>query len=146
MRFYIAFISLFFSSLAIADDGGSNAGFFARLWAYLDKLFQAIEKFIKWCIDVVIEVFKSLFTLLTDLILWNLKTLLSLASSLLSSLAEQFDISGLTSQLSSLWGMVPIEAQQIMQAIGVPTALGIVVTGILIRFGLQLIPFIRLGS
>jgi len=91
-------------------------------------------------------VFKSLFTMLTDLILWNLKTLLGLASSLLSSLAEQFDISGLTSQLSSLWGMVPIEAQQIMQAIGVPTALGIVVTGILIRFGLQLIPFIRLGS
>jgi hypothetical protein len=44
------------------------------------------------------------------------------------------------------WALLPAGMIEVLQAIGLSTAMGIIVTAIIIRVTLQLIPFTRLGS
>lgn len=153
MPFLLAFVLALLPVFAHAEDtttttttSSSNAGFFATLWSYLDRLFQAIEAFIKWLSDLVTQVFVALFTLLQDVVYFALATLLKFAGNLIKTASDSLGISQLASTIAGYWSMVPPEVQGILQAIGIPTAFAIIVTGIIIRFVLQLIPFIRLGS
>lgn len=143
----IVLLFLFASHSAFAEEeSGSSSGFWSKLWGYLDRLFATIDRFVQWCVDLVIEVFRSLLAMLKDLVFWTFEVLFEFAAGLLGDLASTFGLDSMTSTLRGYWSMVPPDVVQVMQAIGVPTALGIVVAGILIRFALQLIPFVRLGS
>lgn len=120
--------------------------FLSRLLSFVEGLFNSISDFVEWIGLVIVEIFKSLFILLTDLIVWGFENLFSLAASLLEGVSLLFDISGLTYRVTSLWSAIPPEMLGVLNAIGVSSALAIIATGILIRFALQLIPFVRLGS
>lgn len=149
MPFLLAFVLALLPVFSYAEEtttSSSNSGFFATLWSYLDRLFEAIEAFIKWLSDLVTQVFVALFTLLQDVVYFALATLLKFAGNLIKTASDSLGISQLASTIAGYWSMVPPEVQGILQAIGIPTAFAIIVTGIIIRFVLQLIPFIRLGS
>jgi len=142
MKKFIFIAFLLASPSAFADD----SGFLDSILNYIKGIYNAIVDFVEWIGLIVIEVFKALWTLLTDLIIWTLESLLSLAAELLSGIAEKFNFNAISSQVSSLWSAIPPEVAAILSAIGLPSALAIIATGILIRFALQLIPFVRLGS
>lgn len=143
---FLGFLPLLFAPVAYAADGQSDSGWLSTLWAYLDRILSTIDRFVQWCTDVLIEVFSSLLAMLKDLVFWTFEQLFSLVATLISGVSDTFGLASLGAEVSALWAQVPPEVVQVMQAIGVPSALAIVVSGILIRFALQLIPFVRLGS
>lgn len=150
MKQPIALLWLFMSGYAWAEDDSSGDGWLLgvakEILSYVTGIFTAIKDAVEWLGKVFVEAFKSLWHLITDAFVWVIESLLALGAKLLNGLADSFDLNTLTNTMQGYWSMVPPDAVQVMQAIGVPSALAIVVTGILIRFGMQLIPFIRLGS
>lgn len=98
----------------------------------------AITKFFA---DLTVAAFNALWDLARDLFCWLLDQALDLVIEILSVL----DLSGITSQLGSFAG-VPAMMLEVLSALGVTTALGMITVAIGIRFVLQLIPFTRLGS
>lgn len=143
MRYILYLILFFISPSAFAAD---NSGFLDAILEYIKGIFNAITDLVEWLGLLVVEVFKSLWLIFTDLFIWFFVSLFSLVADLLQNIGELFNINGLTSQISSLWSAIPPETSAILSAIGVPSAMAIIATGILIRFALQLIPFVRLGS
>lgn len=149
MLHFLPFLFALLPAVSYAEEGatGNNdSGFWSTLWGYLDTIIESISSLVKWLSDLVVQVFVALFTLLQDVVYFALSTLLKFAGNLIKGASDSFGISNLATTVSGYWSMVPADVQGILQAIGIPTALGIVVAGILIRFALQLIPFIRLGS
>lgn len=152
LRLYV-FLLLFLAHLsARADDSGST-GILSAIrnavqgaWDYIKGIFKAISKFVEWLGKLVVEVFKAAWDMLTDSFVWIFEALFKLAAKALDGVADSFGLSNLAQQVKSYWDLIPIEVLQIMQAIGVSSAFAIVVLGILIRFAMQLIPFVRLGS
>lgn len=104
-------------------------------------LLAKIGAALAWIGSLFVEVFVALSLLGKDLVCWVLDGALSLVVSILSA----FDFSAFASW-SADWAGLPASTIDMMQAIGVSTALGIVVSALGIRFMLQLIPFVRLGS
>lgn len=143
MQKILYLIFFFISPSAFAAD---NSGFLDSILEYIKGIFAAITDFIEWLGLLVVEVFKSAWLVLTDLFIWLFVSLFSLVADLLQNIGQLFNINGLTSQVSSLWSSIPPETSAILSAIGLPSAMAIIATGILIRFALQLIPFVRLGS
>lgn len=109
---------------------------------------DAVLSFFEWfanipdfIIAVIYTIFTSLFELLKDLFFWIVDTLLTFAISLVGEL----DFSAVTQYLDS-FGDLPAEIINILGLIGIGEAFAIIGAAILIRFLLQLIPFVRLGS
>lgn len=159
MHFIIPIVLFFYYGFAIAEtaagseDSGSGGtssnnsnGILSGILNYIKSIFQSITDFVDWLGKVFKSLVKSLWDLLTDLVFWLFESLFALAADLIKGIVQSFNLSSLSNTLNGYWDMVPLDVQTVMSAIGLPTALGIVITGILIRFGLQLIPFVRLGS
>ncbi|MNZ02434.1 hypothetical protein D3C78_190770 [compost metagenome] len=150
MKKLFAFFWLVISGYALAADDSSSDGWLLGvakdILAYVTGIFTAIKDAVEWLGKVFVEAFKALWNLITDALVWVIESLLALGAKLLNGIADSFDLGTMTSTMQGYWNMVPPEVMQVMQAIGVPSALAIVVSGILIRFAMQLIPFIRLGS
>lgn len=107
----------------------------------LSFLWELVHSALNWFLSIFTACFGALWNMVTDLFVWIFKAALDLAISAISAL----DISGLPS-LSSYIGSLPAETLNVLGLCHVGTALGIVVSAIVIRFLLQLIPFVRLGS
>lgn len=134
-------------------SGNSNAGILSKISAAIDQVvayvkgvFEAIKKAFDWLGKMFQEVFVALWDMVTDAFVWLLEGVFKLAAGLLDGIADGFGFTELKNTFSQLWNQIPPEVVSVMQAIGVPSALGIVVVGILIRMAMQLIPFVRLGS
>lgn len=108
--------------------------------ALVEWLLGVVKFVIKWFSDLFVGIFKALWDMFTDLFCWCLDKLMSLAVSAANSL----DLSGLTGFAPS--SGLPEEIINVMQLCGVGTAVGIIVSAIVLRLILQLIPFTRLGS
>lgn len=158
LRFYVFMLLSIFPYRAFAQDsGGSISGAVVAVLTairdvvkgvleHIKKFFEFIGKFVQWVGEFVVAIFKALWDFFTDIVVWVFDSLFELAAGLIDGLADAFDIERLAQTFTGYWSLIPPEVAQIMQAIGVSTAFGIVVTGIIIRFTLQLIPFVRLGS
>lgn len=94
-----------------------------------------------WLLDLIKSLFEVVWKLLTDVVCWCFDKFLGLAVSILGS----FDTSALGSW-SSAAGSLGSEILNILGLLGVHYALGIILSAIVIRILLQLIPFTRLGS
>ncbi|KGH04615.1 DUF2523 family protein [Comamonas thiooxydans] len=139
-----------------ADDSGSgdaNTGILSKISAAIDQvvayikgIFESIKKFVDWLGKIFLEVFSALWDMITDAFVWLLEGVFKLAAGLLDGVADGFGFTELKNTFLNIWSQIPPEAVAVMQAIGVPSAFGIVVLGILIRIAMQLIPFVRLGS
>lgn len=103
----------------------------------LGKIVAALA----WLGELVVKAFEALWWVVTDLVCWGFDGFLGVAVGATSAL----DVSGLTAW-SSAWGSLPAGVVEVLSAIGLSAAMGIVVTAIGIRLVLQLIPFVRLGS
>ena len=153
MQQLLTLIVMLLSSPAWAAEGSSDSGFLSRIAAaaeavvsYVKGVFDSIKKAVEWLSKMFVEVFKAAWDMMTDTFVWLLESLFKLVAELLNGLADGFGLEALKTYVVNLWGQVPADVIAVAQAIGLPSAFAIIVTGILIRMALQLIPFVRLGS
>lgn len=109
------------------------------IFDFFTKLLAKIAAFAEWLVLVVIQVFKDLWNIFSDLICWAFDGMLSIASGALSAISVPFDP-------QTYYGMLPAETANMLGVIGITQALTMVVSSLLIRFALQTIPFVRWGS
>lgn len=105
-------------------------------------LYDLIIDFFPWFWSFLKELFTALMNLLKDFMSWIFEEFLDLIISLLSSIPGVEKLQ----ELSQYYSGLPGEVLSMMGLIGIPEATGIIVTAILVRLFLQLIPFTRLGS
>lgn len=96
------------------------------------------EAFKGWGKSLVLTV----FDMLKDVFIWLIDALLSVVLLAIQGLGSLFDGLNVAQYITAL----PSSAQWVMAQTGIGTALGMIVTAIIIRLTLQLIPFTRLGS
>ena len=109
--------------------------------AAFTMLFAKISAVLTWIGSLWVAVFVAIWDVVCDAWCWPFDQVLQVATSAVGSI----DVSGLTGNLQG-WGGVPAEVMNLLSLLGVGTALSIIGAAIAIRFGLQLIPFVRLGS
>lgn len=105
------------------------------------SLFAKVAAVIKWFSDLFVSVFVALWDVVKDGFSWLFDQVLQVAVSAVNGL----DVSALSS-VSMQAGSLPGEILNILQLIGVGTAVSIITAAIGIRLLLQLVPFTRLGS
>jgi hypothetical protein len=76
--------------------------------------------------------------MLTDFIFYTFDKILDLIVLLINQIP--------TVPIPNFWGLIPAQTANILGLSGVGQALGMIVASLIIRFTLQLIPFVRLGS
>lgn len=106
----------------------------------LDWLKQKLVDIIQWFADMFVAVFVAAWDIFRDLFAWVFEQLLDIAIAAANSLdLSRFDnVTG--------WGELPSEIINIMGLLGIGTASSIILSAVVIRLVLQLIPFTRLGS
>lgn len=103
-------------------------------------LFAKISAVVQWVADLFIEVFVSLWEVVSDVFAWLFDQCFSVAVAAVNSL-DTSAFNGING-----WGALPAEITNILSLLGVGTAVTIITAAIGIRLVLQLIPFTRLGS
>lgn len=93
-------------------------------------------------LDLCLSFLLSFWDMTIDLICLTLETILMLAVDLVNGLGGVFSSFGLLQYLN----MLPDEMLNIMALVGANEASAIIVSAVIVRFTLQLIPFVRLGS
>lgn len=91
--------------------------------------------------QLFVSVFASLWHLVTDAFVWVFESVLEVAISAVGAL----DWSAAESW-GQYWSLVPAETWDVLSVIGLGPAFAIIASAIAIRFTMQLIPFVRLGS
>lgn len=113
---------------AIADFFNNLFNWLIDIWnLFLDTLYRFLLSFS--------DMFKDLFC-------WLLDSVLDIALEALHALDAMFD----AFNVLQYWDLLPPDVSNVLGAIGIGTATGMIVTAITIRLTLQLIPFTRLGS
>lgn len=105
-------------------------------------LFGWLQAFVGWLLSLVEKLVTTLVTMFQDLSAWLLDQLLGVAQAAITAMGDP--MSGYDP--SSWWAQVPPDIVNYAILFGLHDALAIVVGALIIRFGLQLIPFVRLGS
>lgn len=95
-----------------------------------------------WFLALVLAVFTSLSDLGKDLFCWTIDEAFTLVEFILNSLPSDFG----QFDPSAYFNALPQPLVNAASYIHLPQALAIIVAALAIRFLLQLIPFIRLGS
>jgi len=109
------------------------------IFQFFTILLGKIAKFAEWLILCFKQIFISIWYVLTDLVCWGFESLIAIAIGALNAIAIPFNP-------QTYYSMVPPEAANMLGYIGIPQALSIIVSGLVIRFLLQTIPFVRWGS
>lgn len=103
-------------------------------------LFSKIAAVVQWFADLAVAVFVAGWDFITDGFAWAFEQILKVAVSALTVI----DFSALANYTAG--ATLPASILNILALLGVGTAIAIIVAAITIRLGLQLIPFVRLGS
>lgn len=93
-------------------------------------------------IDYLYSLLLSLFDALKDVAFWLVESLLNLCLVILSSLDSIFNALTITDYMS----MFPDDVVNMLALLGINQITMIIVTALGVRFVLQLIPLVRLGS
>lgn len=109
--------------------------------AGFSMLFAKISAVLSWISSLFVAIFVAGWSMGKDLFSWCFDQVLKVLASIISTI----DVSGLQTLASSA-GSVPASILNILSILGVGTAISIISAALLIRLGLQLIPFVRLGS
>lgn len=108
----------------------------------LGAILSFIASLPAWILGLATAAFLSLFDLGKDLLCWCFDQLLSLVVYIINSIP----VGNLSLDMSSYWAVIPDNIINILAYMYVPQAMTMVLTSLGIRFVLQLIPFVRLGS
>lgn len=109
------------------------------IFQFFTTLLSKIVNFAKWLLAVFKQIFVDAWHVVTDLMCWTFESTLSIAIGALNAIAIPFDP-------QNYYSMIPPEAANMLGYIGLPQAISIIVAGLVIRFLLQTIPFVRWGS
>lgn len=101
----------------------------------------AINGALSWIWSAIKAVFDALWEMLTDVISWVFDMLLAVVVSAVTAI----DVTAITGQLG-WFEQIPGDVMTVMAACGFGSAFTIISAALLVRFVLQLIPFVRLGS
>lgn len=104
-------------------------------------LFAKVAAVVQWFADLFVAVFKALSDMLSDVLAWAFEQVMEVAESAIGVL----DFSAISGYLST-FDAIPAGVLEVLAASGVGAGLSIVGAALLVRMGLQLIPFVRLGS
>ncbi|KGY11254.1 VSK receptor [Vibrio tubiashii] len=102
---------------------------------WINDLFQQL-------LDAIIALFMSLVEIFKDIVYWFFNLIMNVVDDLLAVAISLFEPIDIGQYMSGF----PPEAAWVLAQIGIPQALGMIVSSIGIRIILQLIPFTRLGS
>lgn len=111
----------------------------AGIFRFFTDLLAKIANFAKWFLSVFKQIFIDMWNIITDVFVWTFDSMLGIAVGALSAISIPFNP-------ATYYSMIPPGAANMLGAIGIPQAITIIVAALVIRFGLQLIPFVRLGS
>lgn len=104
-------------------------------------LFAKIASVVQWFGDLFVAIFLSLWHLITDAFCWVFESFLGIASGAIQAI----DVSGFDTAIGS-FSQLPAEIINILMLLGFGEAMSLIGLALVIRFTLQLIPFVRLGS
>jgi hypothetical protein len=110
--------------------------------AFFTTLFAKISSVVAWFSSLFVAIFVSLWDIFKDVFSWLFEQVLTVSITAVSSI----DTSAVSNAAAGGWGSLPGDVLNILQLIGVGQAITIIASSIVIRLGLQLIPFVRLGS
>lgn len=114
----------------------------AAFGAFFTALLGKFVGMATWLLALVIAMFAAWWLLGTDLGCWMFEQVLLLTISILDGLNLDFSVFNPAAYVSGL----PADTVNMLGLIRVPEALAIILSAIVIRITLQLIPFTRLGS
>lgn len=106
----------------------------------MDYIIETIVALAEWLWGLFKNVFESLWDIFVDAICYPVDKVLTFVTGLLN----QIDVSAM--QHVGAWSALPSEMINILGLIGFGQCMAIIAAAIVIRLGLQLIPFVRLGS
>lgn len=104
-------------------------------------LISKLAAIVGWFADLAKAVFVAAWDLMKDAVSWVVEQFLQIATAAVQSI----NVGAITDHLG-VWGSIPGDVLDVLAALGLGTAFSIIATAIVIRLGLQLIPFTRLGS
>lgn len=107
---------------------------------FLQAIIDAIFSFGNWLLELVGELVDAMFSVIKNAFIWAWDGILGVVVSAVNSLS--FSIPS----VSSFWVQVPADVINILSLVGFAEAMAIIASAILVRLGMQLIPFVRLGS
>lgn len=113
---------------------------FAAIGRFFTDLLSKIGQALEWFGKAFIQVFVDAWEMLTDLPVWLFDSSLGLAASALAEVPWNLP------PVSNLWGGLPGEFLNVLGLLGLHYCMGLIVAALAVRFTLQLIPFVRLGS
>ncbi|OLU30966.1 hypothetical protein BVH03_09415 [Pseudomonas sp. PA15(2017)] len=111
----------------------------AGIFQFFTTILAKIVNFAKWLLAVFKQVFVDCWNIFTDLFCWGFESVLGIAVGALNMIAIPFNP-------QTYFALIPPDVANVMGYIGVPQGAAIVVSGLIIRFTLQTIPFVRWGS
>lgn len=114
---------------------------FSWLTNFFGKLLDKINSFFSFFGDLIKAAFLSLWDLFLDALCFLVDSLIKVIDAALSVLPQQT-----ATDWGRYWADVPAGVVEVAVAVGIVPALAIITVALIIRFGLQLIPFVRLGS
>jgi hypothetical protein len=103
---------------------------------------QFLIDFGNWLYDILYSMVSTIGVMLYDLLLFMMSGFFALGRLALDGVALTLE----TLNLGDYMTFLGPEIQSWLVAIGIPEAIGMVITAITVRLVLQLIPFTRLGS
>ncbi|PRQ64508.1 DUF2523 family protein [Vibrio mediterranei] len=105
-------------------------------------MFDWVVSLFNTFVEFLGRLINTLVVMLTNLGLGGVDVLLTFVISLINGLGSLLSPIDLKPYLS----MLPAEAIDIMSLVGFPQAITMIISAVSVRFLLQLIPFVRLGS
>lgn len=109
-----------------------------RFFSALLAKFSAV---LHWFGDLYVACYSALWDLIRDAACWPFEQLLTLATNALGAI----DASPIVGALG-IFNQIPPGVVEVMAAVGAGPCFSIIGAALVIRFILQLIPFVRLGS
>lgn len=108
---------------------------------FFSKLLAKLSASLAWIGDLFASALTAVYSVFKDAFSWVFDSLLGVAVSAISAV----DVSGISAYTSGSRNL-PAEILNVLSLLGVGEAISIIVSALLIRMTLQLIPFVRLGS
>lgn len=109
---------------------------------FFTAILKKIADFALWIGGLAAAGFAAMFTLGKDILSWLLEQILDVVIWLLNQIDLDFDLFNPAQYVSAL----PPEMVMMIGYLRIGECLAIIIAAIIIRIGLQLIPFTRLGS
>ena len=108
---------------------------------FFTAVFAKVAAVLGWIGELFVAVFAALWDLLRDAACWPFDQALGLVVTALGAV----DVSPISGNLG-FFSQIPPGVYEVMSASGAGVCMTIIGSAIVIRLGLQLIPFTRLGS